>query len=139
MPSRRELTTTPDPNPQLWDTQTSTQIAELDEHGQRVWSVHYSPTDPTRIVSGSDDGTVRLWSVRDDRSVTRINTGANVCCAQFSPVSCNLVAVASANSNVLLYDLRHSAEPLQSLAGHARAVSFVRFISGSEVGPQTLS
>ena len=30
-----------------------------------MWSVDFSQTDPTRFLSGSDDGTVRLWSLND--------------------------------------------------------------------------
>ena len=33
------------------------------EHERRVWSVDFSLADPTKLVSGSDDGTVKLWSM----------------------------------------------------------------------------
>lgn len=33
------------------------------EHEKRVWSVNYSLVDPTKLASGSDDGTVKLWSI----------------------------------------------------------------------------
>lgn len=41
------------------------QMATFEEHLKRVWSVDFSQTDPTRFLSGSDDGTVRLWSLND--------------------------------------------------------------------------
>ena len=41
------------------------QVATFEEHLKRVWSVDFSQTDPTRFLSGSDDGTVRLWSLND--------------------------------------------------------------------------
>ena len=43
----------------------ATQMATYEEHLKRVWSVDFSQTDPTRFLSGSDDGTVRLWSLND--------------------------------------------------------------------------
>lgn len=63
-------------------------------------------TDPTRFVSGSDDGTVRLWSVREEAPVAAIDAKANVCSVQFSPLSSHLLAFGSSNYRVYLYDLR---------------------------------
>ena len=33
------------------------------EHERRVWSVDFSSADPTMLASGSDDGSVKLWSI----------------------------------------------------------------------------
>lgn len=63
-------------------------------------------TDPTRFLSGSDDGTVRLWSIADESAVACIDSKANVCSVQFSPTDSNLMAFGSANYRVYLYDLR---------------------------------
>ena len=63
-------------------------------------------TDPTGFLNGSDDGTVRLWSIADDSAVACIDTKANVCSVQFSPTQSNLMAFGSANYRVYLYDLR---------------------------------
>ena len=63
-------------------------------------------TDPTRFLSGSDDGTVRLWSIADESAVACIDSKANVCSVQFSPTNSNLMAFGSANYRVYLYDLR---------------------------------
>ena len=63
-------------------------------------------TDPTRFVSGSDDGTVRVWSLRDATATAAINSKANVCSVQLSPTDSNLLAFGSANFRVYLYDLR---------------------------------
>ena len=63
-------------------------------------------TDPMRFVSGGDDCTVRLWSIREEAPTAVIDAKANVCSVQFSPVSSNLLAFGSANYRVYLYDLR---------------------------------
>ncbi len=63
-------------------------------------------TDPTCFLSGSDDNTVRLWSLRDEGSVATIDAHANVCSVQFSPVNSNLIAFGSANYKSFLYDMR---------------------------------
>ena len=57
-------------------------------------------------MSGSDDGTVRLWSVREEAPVAAIDAKANVCSVQFSPASAHLLAFGSSNYRVYLYDLR---------------------------------
>jgi len=57
-------------------------------------------------VSGGDDCTVRLWSIREECPTAVIDAKANVCSVQFSPVSSNLLAFGSANYRVYLYDLR---------------------------------
>jgi WD40 repeat protein len=36
---------------------------EYEEHEKRAWSVDFSRADPTKLASGSDDGTVKLWSI----------------------------------------------------------------------------
>ena len=36
---------------------------EMREHEKRVWSIDYSSADPTLLASGSDDGSVKLWSI----------------------------------------------------------------------------
>ena len=72
-------------------------------------------TDPTRFLSGSDDGTVRLWSIADDSAVACIDTKANVCSVQFSPTQSNLMAFGSANYRVYLYDLRQVCTEVPAL------------------------
>jgi len=47
----------------VWDAATGEEIVELRGHRSFVWSVAFSP-DGTRLVSGSGDGTVRVWDAR---------------------------------------------------------------------------
>ncbi|XP_074574911.1 protein SPA1-RELATED 3-like isoform X2 [Curcuma longa] len=48
---------------QVWDVTRSQSLVEMKEHERRVWSVDFSLADPTKLASGSDDGTVKLWSI----------------------------------------------------------------------------
>ena len=48
---------------QLWDVTRSQVISEMREHERRVWSIDFSSADPTMLASGSDDGSVKLWSI----------------------------------------------------------------------------
>ena len=47
----------------VWDTSLGRRTALHQEHDQRVWSVAYNPQEPTLFASGSDDCTVKLWSM----------------------------------------------------------------------------
>lgn len=98
-----------------------------------MWSVDFSTLDPTRLVSGSDDGMVKLWSIHSQVSTATLAVGANVCSVQFSPENSHQIALGAANHRVYLYDLRRTAVPLMSVAGHERAVSYVRFLSGGQL------
>lgn len=36
---------------------------DMKEHEKRVWSIDISSADPTLLASGSDDCSVKLWSI----------------------------------------------------------------------------
>ena len=85
------------------------------------------------MVSGSDDGRVKVWSTTQASSVCTIDMRANVCCVKYNPATHNQVAVGCADHNVHIFDLRKTASPLQVLSGHRKAVSYVRYASSTEV------
>ena len=47
----------------MWDVARNQLVMEMKEHERRVWSVDFSLADPTKLASGSDDGTVKLWNI----------------------------------------------------------------------------
>ncbi|KAK3235118.1 ornithine decarboxylase antizyme with +1 programmed ribosomal shift Spa1 [Cymbomonas tetramitiformis] len=113
----------------LWDVNCALPIKEYEEHKKRVWSVDVSQADPSRVLSGSDDGTVKLWHLSQQRSVATLQGKANVCCVQFSPFDSNLIAYGSADYKTYLYDVRNMSSALTTLVGHNKTVSYVRFLS----------
>jgi WD40 repeat protein len=113
---------------QLWDASTSQVLMEYEEHEKRAWSVDFSRADPTKLASGSDDGTVKLWSINQESSIGTIKTKANVCCIQFPPDSGHLLTFGSADYKIYCYDLRTTRQPLCILASHNKAVSYVKFV-----------
>ena len=46
----------------VWDVATSQSVAEYEAHEKRIWSVDSCHTDPMLLVTGSDDGWVKVSS-----------------------------------------------------------------------------
>jgi WD40 repeat protein len=116
---------------QLWDAHANRVLLEYEEHEKRAWSVDFSRADPTKLASGSDDGTVKLWSINQESSIGTIKTKANVCCIQFPPDSGHLLTFGSADYKVYVYDLRSTRTPLCILGSHQKAVSYVKFMNAT--------
>ena len=56
---------------QVFDVNSRAILKTWKEHNQPVWSIKWSPTDPTQLLSASDDRTLRLWDLPSDESVTK--------------------------------------------------------------------
>ncbi|KAK6935492.1 WD40 repeat [Dillenia turbinata] len=84
------------------------------------------------LASTDYDGIVKKNCLGTIRNI------ANVCCVQFSAHSAHLLAFGSSDYKIYCYDLRNARAPWCTLAGHDRAVSYVRFLdSGTLVSAST--
>ncbi|CAM8941272.1 unnamed protein product [Rhodiola kirilowii] len=117
----------------IWDVNTRQSLMEYEEHEKRAWSVDFSRTEPTQLVSGSDDCKVKVWCTNQEDSVLSIDMKAQICCVKYNPGSSYNVAVGSADRHIHYYDLRNISQPLHILSGHKKAVSYVKFLSNSEL------
>ncbi|ONH59310.1 hypothetical protein CcI49_17915 [Frankia sp. CcI49] len=52
----------------VWDAVSGQELLTLTGHGRRVWDGVWSP-DGSRILTVSDDGTMRIWDAVDGRPV----------------------------------------------------------------------
>lgn len=50
---------------QMWDASTGQRFSQYVEHQRRAWSVDFSQADPKKFSSGSDDFSVKLWSINE--------------------------------------------------------------------------
>lgn len=112
-------------------------LADVDAHeGRRIWEVVHSPLTPHLCISSSDDRTARLWAgqgLAQRAGTLRPSQRGAVCGADFSSSQSHLVALASADCGVYLYDLRAPAAPLRALRHHRRPVSYVRFFGADRL------
>jgi WD40 repeat protein len=100
-----------------WDRVTSL------THDRFVLSAKFTP-DGRRLVSGSWDGTVRVWEVATWEEVRRIEVGWQVNDVGLDPEG--HVVGAGGDGGAGLWDLE-TGERLMALAGHAAEVWAVRF------------
>lgn len=117
----------------VWDVNTRQSVMEYEEHEKRAWSVDFSRTEPSRLVSGSDDCKVKVWCTKQEASVLNIDMKANICCVKYNPGSSDHIAVGSADHHIHYYDLRNVSQPLHVFSGHEKAVSYVKFLSNNEL------
>ncbi|KAL0740629.1 hypothetical protein Bca4012_082142 [Brassica carinata] len=117
----------------VWDVTTRQSLMEYEEHEKRAWSVDFSRTKPSMLVSGSDDCKVKVWCTRQEASVLNIDMKANICCVKYNPGSSNFIAVGSADHHIHYYDLRNISQPLHVFSGHKKAVSYLKFLSNNEL------
>lgn len=117
----------------VWDVTTRQSLMEYEEHEKRAWSVDFSHTDPSMLVSGSDDCKVKVWCTNQEASVLNIDVKANICSVKYNPGSSLHVAVGSADHQIHYFDLRNTSQPLYVFSGHKKAVSYVKFLSNNEL------
>eukprot|EP00262_Sarcandra_glabra_P011055 TRINITY_DN26753_c0_g1_i1.p1 TRINITY_DN26753_c0_g1~~TRINITY_DN26753_c0_g1_i1.p1 ORF type:complete len:682 (-),score=87.53 TRINITY_DN26753_c0_g1_i1:165-2210(-) len=117
----------------VWDVTTRQSVMEYEEHEKRAWSVDFSRTEPSMLVSGSDDCKVKVWCTKQEACVVNIDMKANICCVKYNPGSSIYVAVGSADHHIHYYDLRNASVPVHVFSGHRKAVSYVKFLSNNEL------
>jgi ATP-dependent Clp protease ATP-binding subunit ClpA/WD40 repeat protein len=107
----------------------------LKGHSGMVLSVQLSP-DRKRIVSGSEDKTIKIWDLDNNTVQTLVEHNAWVWSVQFSPDGKKILS-GSGDRTIKIWDLENNT--VQTLRGHGGTVSSVQFspdgkkiVSGSD-------
>eukprot|EP00505_MAST-04D_sp_SCG-Rhode-Island_P005284 Stramenopile-MAST_4_protein_5284 len=101
------------------------QVTTFKGHFDRVTSVSFSP-DGASIVSGSEDKTVKVWSVESGECVTTFEGHCNyVSSVSFSLDGASIVSGSEDNS-ARVWSLK-SGECVTTFTGHSHSVSSVSF------------
>ncbi|GBF87484.1 U5 small nuclear ribonucleoprotein 40 kDa [Raphidocelis subcapitata] len=106
------VTASADKSVRCWDVDTGMQVKRLSEHSGVVNSVCPMHRGPGLFVSGSDDGSVKLWDLRSKRSSHTF--------AGKYPVTA--VAFSEGGDQVHVWELRKGAVSM-SLAGHTDSIT----------------
>ena len=92
---------------EVWDLASGERSAVLRGHTGNTWSADWHPTEPDVLVSGSDDGTVRLWSVDDGDNLLTIEVpGTQVRSVRFGPAG-ETIAASGTGDEALVFDLTY--------------------------------
>ena len=106
----------------MWDTYDFTRARTFKGHESHVNSIDRSPADPTSIVTGSDDCTVKLWDTRVRKHTTSFTLGFQVTAVAHSGDSVffagldNTIRSVSLRNNKLEHCLIGHADMVTSLA-----------------------
>ena len=101
---------------------TFRKTGEFTGHTQFVLSVSFSP-DGERIVSGSADGSVRVWDVRTQKVVSTQRLMSGVLSVAYSPDGKRIVS-GSADGYVAVWDARN-VEMTRKLTSHTDSVNSI--------------
>lgn len=111
---------------QVFDVNTRAIFKTWKEHKQPVWTTRFSPSDPTALMSASDDRTVRLWDLPSENSTTSfLGHQDYIRCGEFMPGQASgLLVSGSYDQTVKIWDPRASTHAVMTFK-HAAPVECV--------------
>jgi RNA polymerase sigma factor (sigma-70 family) len=100
--------------------------AELAGHNGRVWALGFSP-DGARVVSGGDDGRVRVWDVAEAKELTTLPSPNARPIRSVAFGQGGAVAAGDVDGRVLTWDLRKGPNAEPAFDGRGPIVTNVTF------------
>jgi len=119
----RLLSCSADKTVRAWDAATGLQVKKMSEHSAIVNSVCSARGGVPLLVSGSDDGTARIWDLRVRKCVQRFDGRFAVTAVAFSEGG-DGVFCGGIDNEVRCIDLR-TCEASMTLCGHTDTVTGV--------------
>lgn len=121
------ISASPDKTLRAWDIETGKQIKKMAEHSSYVNSCCPSRRGPPLVVSGSDDGTAKLWDMRQRGAIQTFPDKYQITAVAFSDASDKIFS-GGIDNDVKVWDLR-KGEVIMTLKGHQDT------ITGMELSP----
>ena len=120
---------------QVFDVNSRAILKTWKEHKQPVWSTKFSPTDPTQILSASDDRTLRLWDLPSEASIATFTGHQDyVRSAAYMPGQASgLLLSGSYDQTVRLWDPRTPSSAVMTFKHSASIETVLPMPSGTSV------
>ncbi|XP_015071049.1 U5 small nuclear ribonucleoprotein 40 kDa protein isoform X1 [Solanum pennellii] len=115
------ISASPDKTVRAWDVETGKQIKKMAEHSSFVNSCCPARRGPPLIVSGSDDGTAKLWDMRQRGAIQTFPDKFQITAVSFSDAS-DKICTGGIDNDVKLWDLRR-CEVTMTLQGHQDTIT----------------
>lgn len=109
----------------IWDIETGRRIKRIKEHTSIVNSIACNRKGAPILLTGSDDGTAKLWDPRQRTSVFTYERGTPVTAVALAQ-DANTVFVGGIDNEVAVFDVRKDHEQVYSLKGHSDTVTCAR-------------
>lgn len=121
----RLVSCSPDRTIRAWDAQSGLQIKRMGEHTDIVNSCCPLRRGPPLLVSGSDDGTAKVWDLRQRRSVKTYTEQYQITAVAFAEAG-DQIYTGGIENVVRAWDLRQDDEPALTLRGHSDTITGMR-------------
>ncbi|KAL9114666.1 MAG: hypothetical protein Q9227_001344 [Pyrenula ochraceoflavens] len=120
---------------QVFDTNSRAILKTWKEHKQPVWVTRWHPREPTTLLSGSDDNTLRLWDLPAEHSTSIFRGHLDyVRSAAFLPTQTSpLLLSGSYDRTVRLWDSRTPQKAVMTFAHTSPVESVLPLLSGQQV------
>lgn len=120
----RIVSCSPDRTVRIWDVQKGKEIKLMKEHDMFVNTCCPMQKGTPLIVSGGDDGCVKIWDLRNKRTSQTIWTHYPIT-AVSSALDTEIVYIGGIDNNIKVWDLR-KGEAVQTLFGHSDIITGLR-------------
>ena len=120
---------------QVFDVNSRAILKTWKEHRQPAWTTKFSPTEPTTLMSASDDRTVRLWDLPSQESTTTfVGHQDYIRSGGFMPGQASgLLVSGSYDQTVRLWDPRASSNAVMTFKHAAPVEDVLSMPSGTTV------
>ena len=120
---------------QVFDVNSRAILKTWKEHKQPVWATKFSPTEPTTLMSTSDDRTIRLWDLPSQESMlTFVGHQDYIRSGAFMPgQASNLLVSGSYDQTVKLWDPRTPLNAVMTFKHAAPVEDVLPMPSGTTV------
>ena len=120
---------------QVFDVNSRAILKTWKECKQPVWTTRWNPRETTSLMSGCDDGTVRLWDLPSQESVTIFRGHQDyVRCGEFMPGQASQLLISgSYDQSIRLWDSRVPARAVMTFKHSAAVETVLPMPSGTTV------